>query len=645
MENFACGKWIWLPCGESADQYAEFSDSFSYSGGGSVQIRISVDSNYALWCNGTYIASGQYGDYEHYKIYDTLDLTDALVLGENRLEILAYHCGTPTSRYAPAAAGLLYEVSANGACLAASRAGVSCRPSPTYASGRCVLVSGQLGYTFFYDATREDETGAYAGAVEVEKNCTLFPRPIEKHRLLARREIRSIRQLGACRYLIDLGGEVVGLPTLDFCSPTEQTVTVAWGEHIEDGCVRREIGHRHFFFEYRARKGENRFTEFLLRLGCRYLEVTCEEPIELGYVGILPEVYGAVPHEVAIDDPLDRRIYEISLNTLRLCMMEHYVDCPWREQALYAFDSRNQMLFGYTAFQDKNAAYAASNLRLIAEDRREDGLLSICYPSGTPLAIFSFSLYYLLAVKEYTEATGDLSVARQTLTKLYGIVRRFLSDRRDGLACKPVGRDMWDFYDWIPLLSGSFGNTDPTPDLVLNALLLLALNALSSICRALGEPFPFSCEAAELRRALRSHFLLPSGCFGHTEGDPSLTVLGNALAILSGAAEKGEAKQICDAIVSGKMLDSTLSMSLIKYHALLLTDGPSYAPYVLREIRANYGKMIDAGSDTVWETLDGASAFSNAGSLCHGWSAVPIDIFHRLGIATVISERKYDHES
>ena len=43
--------------------------------------------------------------------------------------------------------------------------------------------------------------------------------------------------------------------------------------------------------------------------------------------------------------------------------------------------------------------------------------------------------------------------------------------------------------------------------------------------------------------------------------------------------------------------------------------------------------MIDYGSDTVWETLDGAKAFGNAGSLCHGWSAVPVYIFHKLGRA------------
>lgn len=43
--------------------------------------------------------------------------------------------------------------------------------------------------------------------------------------------------------------------------------------------------------------------------------------------------------------------------------------------------------------------------------------------------------------------------------------------------------------------------------------------------------------------------------------------------------------------------------------------------------------MLDAGCDTVWETAKGAEDFDGAGSLCHGWNAIPVYIYHRLGIA------------
>ena len=41
--------------------------------------------------------------------------------------------------------------------------------------------------------------------------------------------------------------------------------------------------------------------------------------------------------------------------------------------------------------------------------------------------------------------------------------------------------------------------------------------------------------------------------------------------------------------------------------------------------------MLDQGATSVWETIDGGFAFEKAGSLCHGWSAVPIYIYLRYG--------------
>ena len=78
MKTFEKSKWIWLASGECADQYAEFLDTVCHFGEKTV-INISADSDYALFVNGCYAASGQYGDYEHYKIYDTVDIASALL--------------------------------------------------------------------------------------------------------------------------------------------------------------------------------------------------------------------------------------------------------------------------------------------------------------------------------------------------------------------------------------------------------------------------------------------------------------------------------------------------------------------------------------------------------------------------------------
>jgi hypothetical protein len=189
---FENARWIWLDFGEDADLYAEFFDTVSYNGG-DARLLISADSDYAVFLNGEYLASGQYGDFEHYKIYDEIDLTDRLMWGENSFKFLAYHTGVPTSRYRPAPAGLLYEITVNGTAAAFSHAGIPSRKSPNYKSGLCRFLSVQLGFTFEYDSTAEETP--CAPAVEADKNCKLFPRPTKRHKILEKQGIKSLKQI------------------------------------------------------------------------------------------------------------------------------------------------------------------------------------------------------------------------------------------------------------------------------------------------------------------------------------------------------------------------------------------------------------------------------------------------------------------
>ena len=632
MGIFEKAKWIWLVGGSSPDSYAEFYDSFIWTGA-MTSLSLSCDSDYTLWINEKYVASNQYGDFEHYKIYDTLDITPFLLNGKNEIKILVHYFGEDSQRYRTAPAGLIYEVSSEGEMLAASSERTLSRLSPTYESGRRVKVSGQLGFTFFYDATKDTEGGLTPSAV-IEKSCSFFPRPIKKAAVLDRREPKSVTKIDDRHYLIDLGGEVVGLPSLEFTTHEEQTLTVAWGEHIADGCVRREIGNRHFYYGYTAAAGHNIFNSYMLRLGCRYIEVFAEKPIELIYAGVLPQVYEVVERPVFIRNELDRKIYDICVNTLRLSMMEHYVDCPWREQALYAFDSRNQMLCGYYAFESGNAEYARANLKLIGQDTRPDRLLSICYPCGSSLAIPSFSLYYIVEMEEYLRHTGDTSLAGVLLPKLEGILNEFLGNAKDGLVCKLEGDKMWNFYDWSDYSAGTLGRAEAAvPDLALNCLFIIALDRLERICASLGKKFAFAGLAESMRPLVLKHFFTEKEMFTMHEGDEQYNALGNSLAILAKVATGSDAEALCEKMLGGAMSDCSLSMKILEYQALLDTNEEKYKDTVLAEIRRNYKVMLDYGSDTVWETMDGESAFRNAGSLCHGWSAVPVYIFHRLGIA------------
>ena len=131
---FEKSRWIWLDDKSSPDTYAEFLDKFSYSGGKAI-LRISCDGDYTLLVNGKYATSGQYGDYERYKIYDVIDITPHLTAGENEISILVWYFGENSQRYVKADAGVIFELLCDGNIILTSGAHTSTRKSSAYRSG------------------------------------------------------------------------------------------------------------------------------------------------------------------------------------------------------------------------------------------------------------------------------------------------------------------------------------------------------------------------------------------------------------------------------------------------------------------------------------------------------------------------------
>ena len=107
---------------------------------------------------------------------------------------------------------------------------------------------------------------------------------------------------------------------------------------------------------------------------------------------------------------------------------------------------------------------------------------------------------------------------------------------------------------------------------------------------------------------------------------------GNALAVLCGAASREFAQTVCECIVGkgDELVSASLSTASFVYDALLKTDKDRYAEFVLEDIDKKYGYMLQKGATSFWETLEGERDFGGAGSLCHGWSAMPVYYYHIL---------------
>lgn len=697
-QAFTKAAWIWRQGKAGNDEFCDFLDYVHIPNGDDGRryyLHIAADSNYTAWVDGCLAAFGQYADYPDYKVYDRVDITDQLHTGLNRLVITVWYYGLGTQTYCPGRAGLIYEITdETGSVVAASGEGTLSRLSRDYKSGQCAFISKQLGFTYHADLRADDgfrtsgEDGFALSRIESGISTDFHVRPNQKL-ILGERMPATVIRTGAFAYttayedasdnmqhasivgdmgvelprlladdtpmtiaspasnrlgvffLVDLGSETSGFLNIDLEVPVDCRIDVGYGEHLEDGICRTAI--RGFSCDIEARAGRNTYLHTFRRFGCRYLQFFVHAPsVTVHYAGLRPTLYPLTHKNYQSGNYLRDTIYKISQNTLQHCLHEHYEDCPWREQALYTLDSRNQMLCGYYAFGETQAARAS--LELISHGLRSDGLLMLCYPAGLDYPIPSFSCAYFMQMEEYIRYSGDTTLAAEKFSVLERLLETFESRMQpEGVIENFYGEapddpnGYWNFYEWSDTMDGEIHEMQRRLECPINCFYSLALRSMAGICDALGK--------ADMAAALRDRMVRLNAAIARVFYNPdtkmfesfdiihrgTYAVLTQSLAILCGAAAGVDTSVMIPLMVQNggetgghRVVPNTLSMNAFRFDALLAIDRETYAPVILNELDRSYLAMLRAGATTFWETALGASDFEGAGSLCHGWSALPI---------------------
>lgn len=698
-------QWIWLPVPSEINQYGDFRQTFRLPNNpGQIQLHISADSRYAAFVNGKHIPASQYADYPNYKVYDTVDITEWVHPGDNVLGIIGYFQGENSSVYRLGKAGLLFAIVSEQEVLLHSSEETLCRISKDYVSGEVERLSGQLSFSFRYRAEKWDGwqridyalSPDWMPARKTGAQLPLFPRPIKPLDWQPRRAGRLIAQgifmddrdsssrpcgermqraalsfrpaeeLGlpsepaelpctdglavsaeegdGVYLLVDLGQEEAGALDIELDLPSAALVLIGFGEHLDDLRVRTSVGGRQFAAVYEGRAGRQTFTHYFKRAGCRYVMLhVYAHAFMLYYAGIRPTVY-PVTYRPAFhcSDALHNRIFSVSRRTLELCMHEHYEDCPWREQALYAMDSRNQMLCGYYVFGESRFAQAC--LRLLALGQREDGLLELCAPARVSITIPAFSLSFVTAVCENITYSGDLNFAREMLPTMETILQHFLSRREEnGLVSCFTEPPYWNFYEWREGLDGGTimrsESVPKTYDAPLNGLLSLALTDAAGLYERLHDDMSARrCreEHEALNKAMAAFWDEEQRAYAtylSADGRYHFCELTQSLLVCAGVASEKQMDIVLHRLADREsgLIPVTLSCTLFKYDALMCMP-KRYARWVQEDIAKVWGGMLAAGATSFWETDKGALDFDRAGSLCHGWSAIPVYFYYRYAL-------------
>jgi len=729
--------WIWSATA-MPDQYVCFRRSFTLEQGeAGAFVDISVDTDFVAYLNGVEFARGQYGDFAKSKTWDRFPVGSLLQAGGNVLAVVAFYKGEHFFDYEAGTAGLLLRLE-SGADEVLTDERWRVAPHAAFHSGRRARVTNQMGFTFDYDARREEawtdpgfDDRGWESAQVLQRGGLGPVWPELSRRPLARLvagELTSVRAVGQGsfvrleqsdfpakaiaasaivfefpwqayanpelraafsapseeegmskieeyvgappnagmllgegasealefrapregtdgRYLVlDLGAEYVGWLEFAVEASAGTVLEIAHGEHLDDGRVRSFVEGRCFADRYVCREGVQHFQMPFRRLAARYLQIHASSytSLKIHFAGLRRVDYPTSRlGGFSVADRFTTRLHEVAVRTLELCRHDHFEDCPWREQGLYAYDSRLQALYGYYAFGDYR--FPEVSFDLLGRSIDESGLVALTAPGWSEVNIPIFSFSWIVAVAEHGFFSGQPTLFQ----KYRPAIERLLADaftRRDartGLYEPPEGQRYWHFYEWVPGLCGAIGRSELHGALHAGYNLHLheGIRAYLELLAQVGEEnAEFSERLAELSGGIHGHFWDADA--GHYRSELSADgelsgghELIQALAFYEGIVPLAQRDQVAESLMSGQL--SRCSLSAIYYVLRAALDfSPASRVWVAERLGRIWEGMIFQGATTMWETENGGNDFDFAGSLCHGWTALPV-WYHQAAILGV----------
>ena len=359
----------------------------------------------------------------------------------------------------------------------------------------------------------------------------------------------------------------------------------------------------------------------------RFLQVTvwtAEEPLRL--LGLDYEETGyplAARTWVKTSDESLAPIWDISLRTLRRCMHETYMDCPFYEQLQYAMDTRSQILYTYAvAANDRLARKAIDDF---SRAQRPDGLLNCSYPNRTVNVIPGFSIYYILMLHDHMMYFGDKTLVQRYLPTVGRILDFFETHlTADSLVDKIGGVNgkapFWSFIDWAL----DWLPTEGMPTAGLNGpitmeslLYLLGLQKAAELCDWVDDERaePYRERAEKLKGAIRAACMAADGMLTDGPGGTELSQHAQAFGVLTGTlnAEEGR-RNLLRSMEETGITQCTVAMCFYLFRALEQVGLYAYTDRYWDIWR----RMVTNGCTTCVE------AEGYARSECHAWGALAL---------------------
>lgn len=632
--------------------------------------RVTADSRYLLWVNGTLVGRGPVRSQPWAWTFDEYDIAALLHDGANAVGALTRHYGGPTASFVPAQpvgalgfGSFLFEAEIDDELLVSDDAwralpAPSRRqrqhegPPPDEELDGRALPHGWLNPGY------DDRAWPHALLVEPSGPGIRDPHPpTEPYPVLRPRPIPPLAErvvvLRGDGSLFDAGEMLHAHPILEIDANAGTTIELTAGEALDpSGSPVLDV--RRWTMRYTTAGVPGETVEAFEPIGVRFLTVAADAPMRTIQVGARERLYPR-PEGASFtsSDPALDLIWRAGLRTLDLCTTDAFIDCPGREQRAWLGDAYGHALVHLLV--DPSAAMVRRMLRLHAGGQRPDGLLPMVAAGDFGLratTIPDHSLLWVMALAHAWRWTGDDALAEELLPVAVRALSWFEQRRGgDGLLHDLPG---WVFVDWAQLQRGAtFAPVD--------GLYALALDDAAALCDALGDlstAATLRARADHTRAAFEGYWDAARGIYVDTVGGTRVSQHTNALAILCGAAVRARWDRILAHVLSRARVrrtrtpaDSDALDRRLRFQdedpqgfddAVDVVEAQPFFSHFVHQAVAAAGRfeqllalirrwmpLAEAGTfGEYWDNPPGRA------SLCHAWSAVPLyDLaVHVLGV-------------
>lgn len=665
--------------GDMTGRFAYFRLDFELKSGGELTLDISANSRYRLWVNGVSVVSGPCKGDLHRHYYETVNASEYLRPGKNILAAQVLYMDHYASVHQQdERAGVQSILTPGGGHRLAVEGVVRDKNGEIIAD----ITTGTADWRVFLDASRyltSEEVTSCLGAVmesvdfskipynwkesDFDVSPWLRPEPLEivtvddfmrtvgllqrfpmKERPIPllyetprefkceRRSQTGILERGEVLIptgentliILDAGEETSGYPSFRFTGGMGSQIKITYLEKFTGEGLRKddaENGEISGIADTLLLSGESvSFEPFWYRT-FRFiaLDIDAAETVTV-YAPTYRETGYPLEVESYVESsvPWIKEVWDMCVRTLRRCMNETYMDCPYYEQNQFPMDTRLQALFCASVSRDARLTMKA--LEDFHCSISPDGLVHGRYPGSYQQIISTFSLHYIFMLEETWRNSGDIDLFKRYLPDLDRILSYYDSKiGADGL----VGRlGYWEFVDWQPAWAEYAGVPEAVlhgPSTIINLMYAHALERAAVLWEAGGRP-GLAQEYRTRKAAIldRIQELCWSDARGMYREGPTFeqyTQHAQAWAILDGLATGEKARTILHhAMDDSEVLRVSFSTSYEWFRAL-----EKAGLYDLTESdMARWAALPSQGSTTCPETPE------NSRSECHAWSALPI---------------------